>query len=149
MRDDGNARMSFDVCRGEVHNPHNSSRDPKEDYVQAKTDIYCDEPLNGSTLAVTQSLYVRNAETGQWAYMQSNSSVCPAGTATTAWVNCRNNNYGRHRIMESGVNALCEIGTTKDYIQVSRATLTKPDGRTYSGGTSKIGYNVYCKGEGN
>ena len=141
--------MNFGVCRGEVHNPHNSSRDPKEDYVQAKTDVYCDEPLNGSTLAVTHSLYVRNDETGQWAYMRSNTSECPAGTATTGWVNCRNNNYGRHRIMESRVNALCEIGSTKDYAQSSWATLTKPDGSTYSGGAYKIGYDVYCKGEGN
>ena len=149
MQDDGNPRMNFGVCRGEVHDPHNSSRDPKEDYVQAKTDIYCDDPLNGSTLTVTQNLCVRNAETGHWAYMQSNTSVCPAGTATTAWVNCWNNNYGRHRIMESSVNALCEIGSTKDYVQTSRATLTKPDGSTYSGGAYKIRNNVYCKGEGN
>ncbi len=119
------------------------------DCAAAVTDIYCDDPLNGSTLTVTQNLYVRNAETGQWAYRQSNTSVCPARTGTTTWVKCWNNNYGKHPIMESAVNALCEIGATKDYVQTSRATLTKPDGSTYSGGAYKVRNNLKCKGEGN
>ena len=51
--------------------------------------------------------------------------------------------------MESAVNALCEIGATKDYVQTSRATLTKPDGSIYSGAAYKIRNNVECKGEGN
>ena len=65
----GNPTMYFGGCWGRVHNPHNSSKDPREDYVQAKTDIHCNEMLAaGDTLSVTNSLFVRSSS-GFWDHM--------------------------------------------------------------------------------
>ena len=132
---------------GRIGVPDQLSRDPREDYVQAKTDIHCNEMLAaGDTLSVTNSLFVRSSS-GFWDHRQTNQSVCPAATSTTGWVNCNPEYTGAHVMMEVGVNALCEIGSTEDYLQHSYALLTKADGSIFAGSTYKIGYDVFCKGE--
>ncbi len=139
--------MNFGSCWGRVHNPHNSTRKPGKDYVQAKTDIHCDNMLDaGDTIAVTNRLYIRLGS-GQWLHQQTNHSVCPAGTSTTGWVNCSPLNTGAHVMMEVGVNSLCEIGSTEDYVQQSTAVLTKANGSTFVGSANKFAFDVFCAGK--
>lgn len=49
-------------------------------------------------------------------------------------------------MMESGVNNLCEVGSTKDYKQKVSAILVKFDGSSQSGSTEKVATNIYCRG---
>ncbi len=136
-------------CWGRVHNPHNSSGQRQgPQYVQAKTDMHCNETLGeiGGTLTVRNKLYVKNEETGNWAHMQTNVSVCPAGSATNGWTQCHPANYNYHPVMIAGVNDFCEIGSTRDYLQTSSARLVDGAGRVFVGVSSKIGRNVLCRG---
>ena len=134
-------------CWGRIDNPHNSNSDPGPRYFQAKTTMYCDDTVDQlGTLTVTQRLYVRDNSSDSWSWMATNTSVFNAETATNGWVQCRTDNSGFHPVMFVGVNALCEVGSTKDYKQYSSARLVKTNGNIHSGGGYKIAEDIRCKG---
>ena len=133
-------------CWGLVHNPHNSGSDPGRDYISAKTNIHCDDPLpDGYWLRITNALYIWDSTAG-WSLMKVNISECPAGTQTGGHTQCKPNNSGRWDVMEAGVHGLCNKGSREDYLQTSSATLSL-GGQIYNGSAIKAAYNVRCRGK--
>ena len=109
--------------------------------------MHCDDYLDQlGTLTVTNRLYVRDDSDDSWSWMQTNTSVCNADTATTGWTHCLTENSGFYPVMRAGVNAVCVTGSTKDYMQYSSARLVKTNGNIHSAGGYKINEDVYCKG---
>ena len=145
----GDSRVRFGPCWATVHNTHNSDNNPGRNYVQAKTNVYCRDPLApGETLTVESRIYVELPTSG-WHHMETNVGVCPGRTGTTSWVNCWDRHFGHHRIMESSVSVLCAVGSTSDYVHYSRAQYRKADGSTYQGSAFKFSTDVECEGAGN
>ena len=136
---------------GVARNPHNSSGTPGPDFIQAKTEMYCNDRLSQlGTLTVTNSIYVYDTGTRRWTFLQRNTSECNAATVndpTYGWVQCRTVNEGAHPVMIAGVNTTCVKGTRYDYLQSSSAVLITNEGRRYAGAAAKAAYNVRCKGK--
>ena len=118
--------------------------------MQAKTNMYCNELLSEiGTLRVRQSLYYRPNDQHSWSRMASVITECNSATvddSTKGWVQCHTDAEDYHSVMLSGVKALCIAGTRYDYLQTSTALLTTNTGKRYSGGTTKTGYDVLCRG---
>ncbi len=145
-------RIDAGPCWGRVHNPHNSSsQNPGPQWVQAKTNMYCNDLLsNIGTLRVRQSLYYRPNDQHSWSRMASVNTECNAATvddSTNGWVQCHTDAEDFHSVMLSGVKAICIADTRYDYLQSSTALLTTDAGRRYAGAASKIGYDVLCRGQ--
>ena len=95
----------------------------------------------------TSKLYVRDNNNDSWSWMTTNRTDCPGeNSGSNGFVNCYPENSGAHSLMESGVNNLCEVGSTKDYKQKVSAILVKFDGSSQSGSTEKVATNIYCRG---
>ena len=146
----GTPKTYLGPCWGIIEAPHNSSgNNPGPNYIQAKTQIRCNDILsNIGTASVTNWLYVRADSSHRWELLASNTARCNAATVTNevnGWVQCRPASSGRFPVMVAGLKSPCIKGTTYDYKQSVYGNVTT-DGGTYSGWASKIKNDVLCKG---
>ena len=129
-------------CRLEVDNPHESKDDPGPGNAQGKARIKCDTAPPPHVASIWQEL--SKWEGSDFTIEAEKTSYCPSGTGAPK---CYPNLHPRpsnKTLMEAYINAPCEIGTTKRYVQIAFAELTV-DGVTYSRLLGKKA-DVECEG---
>ena len=126
-------------CNFYRDNPHESRRRPGPGYAQAKARIECRVAPPPHVATIWQEL--SKFEDGDFTVEAVKTSVCPSGAGEPDCYPTLRNKI----LMQAYINAPCEIGTTKRYVQLAYATLTV-DGLTYRSELRGQAGDVNCTG---